>query len=91
MSTGRTIEDTKKALRLCQYDPDPGQECKMLVACDICPYWSDERGCEQVELLKDALNAVELVETLSAALDALTGGECADCKVGPDKGGETGE
>lgn len=50
-----TRDDVIKALSLCRYDPDPGQECKQLVSCDICPYWSDETGCRMTDLFTDAI------------------------------------
>jgi hypothetical protein len=50
-----TKDDVIKALSLCRYDPDPGQECKQLVSCDICPYWSDETGCRMTDLFTDAI------------------------------------
>ena len=50
-----TRDDVIKALSLCRYDPDPGQECKQLVSCDICPYWSDKMGCRMTDLFTDAI------------------------------------
>lgn len=50
-----TRDEVIKALSLCRYDPDPGQECKQLVCCDICPYWSEEVGCRMTDLFSDAL------------------------------------
>lgn len=50
-----TRDEVIKALSLCRYDPDPGQESKQLVSCDICPYWSDEVGCRMTDLFNDAL------------------------------------
>ena len=49
------LEQVIKALQLCRYDPDPGQECKFLVSCDICPYWNDKFGCREIDLFNDAL------------------------------------
>lgn len=52
------LDRVKKALELCRYDPNPeddDQPCKMVVSCEICPYWSDERGCQQTDLFNDAL------------------------------------
>lgn len=46
-------------LRLCRYDPDPGQECKQLVSCDLCPYWSDEVGCRMLDMFNDAIDVIE--------------------------------
>lgn len=53
-------------MELCRYDPDPEdpeQECKQLVSCDICPYWSDEErggyyGCHMTDLFNDALEGL---------------------------------
>lgn len=50
-----TRDEVIKALSLCRYDPDPGQECKQLVSCDICPYWSDKMGCRMTDLFTDAI------------------------------------
>lgn len=55
------IEKVVKALQLCRYDPDPGQECKQLVACDICPYWRDTDfayGCHDTEMFNDAIEVI---------------------------------
>lgn len=53
------LEQVIKALQLCRYDPDPGQECKFLVSCDICPYWNDEVGCREIDLFNDALELLK--------------------------------
>lgn len=53
------LEQVIKALQLCRYDPDPGQECKFLVSCDICPYWKDEVGCREIDLFNDALELLK--------------------------------
>lgn len=52
----------RKGAELCRYDPDPGQECKMLVSCDICPYWNDETGCGMTQLFNDMLTILDEVE-----------------------------
>jgi len=55
------IDNVVKALQLCRYDPDPGQECKQLVSCDICPYWYDDQysyGCHDTDLFNDALEVI---------------------------------
>ena len=57
------LDNVIKALELCRYDTDPGQECKQLVACDICPYWSYEEkdgyiGCHMTDMFNDALEAL---------------------------------
>ena len=54
-----TKEKVLQGLRLCRYDPDPGQECKQLVSCDICPYWTDEHGCREIDMLNDAIKVIE--------------------------------
>lgn len=56
------IEKVRKGAELCRYDPDPGQECKMLVSCDICPYWSDETGCNMTQLFNDMLTVLNGME-----------------------------
>lgn len=53
------LEKVIKGLELCRYDPDPGQECKQLVACDICPYWSDHMGCMMTEMFNDAITELK--------------------------------
>ena len=50
-----TRDEVIKALELCRYDPDPGQEPKSMVSCDICPYWSDKFGCRMTDMFNDAL------------------------------------
>lgn len=52
-------ERVLQGLRLCRYDPDPGQECKQLVSCDICPYWDDMYGCRELDMLNDAIRVIE--------------------------------
>ena len=58
-AAGSTKEKVLQGLRLCRYDPDPGQKCKQLVSCDICPYWDDMYGCRFNDLLNDAINVIE--------------------------------
>lgn len=56
------LENVVKALQLCRYDPDPGQECKQLVSCDICPYWYDDEycyGCHETAMFNDALEVIK--------------------------------
>lgn len=55
MKDRQRLEKVIKGLELCRYDPDPGQECKQLVACDICPYWNDYYGCQMTKMFNDAL------------------------------------
>jgi len=69
-------ENVIKALQLCRYDPDPGQECKFLVSCDICPYWHDEHGCRWTDLLNDAL------ELLKANYKSRESRKMLPCKCG---------
>lgn len=55
------IDNVVKGLQLCRYDPDPGQECKQLVACDICPYFYEDDyyyGCHETALFNDALEVI---------------------------------
>lgn len=60
-----TLESVKKALRLCSYDPDPygdDQPCKMMVSCEICPYWDEEHGCREADLFNDALKLLDKLD-----------------------------
>ncbi len=57
-----TRDEVIKALELCRYDPDPGQEPKSMVSCDICPYWSDKFGCRMTDMFNDALALLKAQE-----------------------------
>lgn len=59
------LENVRKALRLCSYDPDPyddDQPCKVIVSCEICPYWDEERGCRETDLFNDTLKLLDKLE-----------------------------
>lgn len=59
------LEDVRKALELCRYDPDPyddDQPCKLMVSCEICPYWDETCGCRETDLYNDALELLEASE-----------------------------
>lgn len=61
------LESVKKALRLCSYDPDPyddDQPCKVMVSCEICPYWDEEHGCREADLFNDALKLLDKLDEL---------------------------
>jgi hypothetical protein len=81
--TTRKIDEVKKALECCIVrNPDEHRNCP------DCPYRDPQAYCVN-RLMVDALEAivtlVEGVDTLSAAIDALTGGECEECKVEPEE------
>jgi len=62
------LENVKKALRLCCYEPDPyddDQPCKMVVSCDICPYWDEECGCRETDLFNDTLKLLDRLDEVS--------------------------
>ena len=84
MTTTRKIDEVKKALLCCIVrNPDERRTCP------DCPYRDPEAYCAN-RLMADALEAIvtlaEGVDTLSASIDALTGGECEECKVEPEEG-----
>lgn len=59
------LENVRKALKLCSYDPDPyddDQPCKVIVSCEICPYWDEERGCRETDLFNDTLKLLDKLE-----------------------------
>lgn len=56
------LAKVRKCAELCRYDPDPGQECKMLVSCDICPYWDDMSGCNLTQFFDDVLTVTAELE-----------------------------
>ena len=65
----------KKALECCIVrDPDDRRRCPE------CPYRDPEAYCAN-RLMVDALKTIEM---LSETIDALTGGECEECKVEPE-------
>lgn len=74
----------KKGLVCCIVrDPDTRKQCT------FCPYRDPESYCVN-RLMVDALATIEAlaeeVDTLSASIDAITGGECEECKVEPEGG-----
>ena len=59
------LENVRKALKLCSYDPDPyedDQPCKVIVSCEICPYWDEKRGCRETDLFNDTLKLLDKLE-----------------------------
>lgn len=75
------LEDVIKALQLCQYDPDPEDEdqpCKVMVSCEICPYWNDYGGCRFNDLLSDALAILKARKPVEPRVDVDTW-VCANC------------
>lgn len=82
VTTTRKIDEVKKALACCIVrNPDERRTCP------DCPYRDPEAYCAN-RLMVDALKTIEMlseeVDTLSASIDALTAGECAECKVEPE-------
>ena len=84
------LEKVIKGLELCRYDPDPGQECKFMVSCAICPYFDDNIGCTQAVMFNDALELLKAQEPIAPIhTDKYTRTEpitfeykCAVCEVG---------
>ena len=75
MTTTRKIDEVKKALACCIVrNPDERRTCP------DCPYRDPEAYCAN-RLMVDALKTIEM---LSETIDALTGGECEECKVEPE-------
>lgn len=79
-----TRDEVIKALSLCRYDPDPGQESKQLVSCDACPYWSDKMGCRMTDLFTDAIamlkqDSADLVDGIQAMREICWMHVCDDC------------
>lgn len=84
MTTTRKIDEVKKAL-VCCIARNPKERRN----CPECSYRDPEAYCTG-RLMADALEAIvtlaEGVDTLSASIDALTGGECEACKIEPEEG-----
>ena len=83
VTTTRKIDEVKKALACCIVrNPDERRTCP------DCPYRDPEAYCAN-RLMVDALRTIEMlaeeVDTLSASIDALTGGECEECKIEPEE------
>lgn len=73
------VEKVKQALKCCIVrDPDDNMRCPE------CPYRDPGTYCLN-KLKRDAL---DVIETLSTALDAMTDEECEECKIGAGQGGE---
>ena len=64
-------EKVIKGLELCRYDPDPGQECKFMVSCEICPYFDDNIGCTQAVMFNDALELLKAQEAAEPEIEVL--------------------
>ena len=70
-------ENVIRALELCRYYPDPGQEKKWYHSCLKCPYCTDRNGMEMNcnQLYTDALallrepSAWDVFETITTAFD----------------------
>ena len=73
------IEKVKQGLRSCIVrHPDDKMRCPE------CPYRDPASYC--LNRLKN--DALEVIETLSAALDAMTGDDCEECKIDAEQEGE---
>ena len=77
MTTTKKIDEVKKAL-VCCIARNPNERRN----CPECPYRDPEAYCAN-RLMVDALKTIE---TLSETIDALTGGECEECKIEPEEG-----
>lgn len=76
VTTTRKIDEVKKALMCCIVrNPDERRTCPE------CPYRDPEAYCAN-RLMVDALKTIEM---LSETIDALTGGECEECKIEPEE------
>jgi hypothetical protein len=75
MTTTRKIDEVKKAL-VCCIARNPKERRN----CPECPYRDPEAYCTG-RLMVDALEAIV---TLLETIDALTGGECEECKIEPE-------
>ena len=66
-------ENVIRALELCRYYPDPGQEKKWYHSCLKCPYCTDRNGMEMNcnQLYTDALALLREQDTVEHALNVL--------------------
>ena len=72
MTTTRRIDDVKKALACCIVrDPDDKMRCTE------CPYRDPGTYC----LNRLKTDALETIEMLDAALEAVTGDDCETCEI----------
>ena len=62
------IEKVIKALDLCKYDPDPGQEDKYHHSCSKCPYWKDGIAPECAFMYTDAVRWLRTIGTQKVLL-----------------------
>ena len=72
------IAKALKGLDLCRYDPDPGMPTKSMVSCDICPYWDDQFGCREIELLNDAIALLKAQKPRLMSLEEVKAAEGRD-------------
>lgn len=73
------VEKVKEALQCCIVrNPDDSMRCPE------CPYRDPGTYC--LNRLKH--DALDVIETLSAALDAMTDAECEECEIDAGQGGE---
>lgn len=76
VSTIKKIEDVRKALQLCGYDPDPGQPPKADVSCAVCPYFTEAGGCDRAALIADARGVIDELDITIRAMMGEFGDEC---------------
>ena len=73
--TTKRTDEVMKGLECCiVHNPDDRRRCPE------CPYRDPNTYCAN-RLMADALGTIE---TLSETIDALTSGECEECKVEPE-------
>lgn len=53
------VEKVIKALELCRYDPDPGQETKHEHSCKKCPYYGEVTGKWCAKMYSDAITLLK--------------------------------
>ena len=76
-----SVTDIEKALELCRYDPDPGQETKYEHSCRKCPYNDPFMGKMCAFMYTDAINYIRWRSWIPFKVRALTEEEKA---VHPD-------
>lgn len=70
------VKKVIKALELCRYDPDPGQEPKYSHSCMKCPYGQPDQRC--AEMFNDAITLLKRGQWTPFSTRALTAEEKAE-------------
>ena len=84
-------ETVIRALELCRYDPDPGQENKWDHSCLKCPYCKDSTGtginCAQMytDAIALLLRGQEKTKVVFRQYDGSVESECGNCGLYLDK------